>query len=253
GRPYTSLGSSAWIAAIDHKPIVDLQYKPYVFAHVLGGMYTSALCIFSAGSSLQWVRNNMFSDLVAAEDTGEIPSSYDQISSMASSSEIGARGLIFNPSLAGGSSLEPTPSISGAFVGLRLSHNREDIARATMEGISLNLNIAFRVLRKFSPEIRQMLIVGGGAKSQFWMQLFADIYGVEIIKTNIDQMAATIGAAALAFNGVGLWDGYSIIDSLHSQQTSYTPDHLVSLEYEQLLEQFTKVTNIISKITDHGI
>ncbi|MFR9602715.1 MAG: FGGY-family carbohydrate kinase [Rikenellaceae bacterium] len=247
-RTYTSLGSSSWIAVVDNEPIVDFEYKPYVFAHVLKGMYASALCIFSAGSSLQWVRNNIFADLVGAEKEGKIKDSYTQIGHLAAKSPVGAKGLIFNPSLAGGSSIEPTPSMSGGFVGLRLKHNREDIARATMEGIALNLRFALDVLSKFCPDIEQMLIVGGGAKSPFWMQLFADIYGIEILKTNVDQMAATIGAAALAFNGVGIWDGYSIIDTLHRDQRCYTPTPEDKEQYDKLLESFVETTKLLAQI-----
>ncbi|MFI3331139.1 MAG: FGGY-family carbohydrate kinase [Rikenellaceae bacterium] len=247
-RTYTSLGSSSWIAVVDNEPIVESEYKPYVFAHVLKGMYASALCIFSAGSSLQWVRNNMFTDLVEAEKQGKIKDSYDAISTLAANSPVGAKGLIFNPSLSGGSSIEPSPMISGAFLGLRLKHTREDIARATMEGIALNLRFALDILGKFCPDIKQMLVVGGGAKSPFWMQLFANIYGTEILKTNVDQMAASLGAAALAFNGVGLWEGYSIIDELHSEQSSYFPSESEKGEYDKLLESFIKATNLISQI-----
>ncbi len=247
-RTYTSLGSSAWIAVVDNQPIIDITYKPYVFAHVLKGMYASALCIFSAGSSLQWVRNNIFSDLVESERAGKIADSYTEIGNMAAKSPLGAKGLTFNPSLSGGSSIEPSPSMGGAFVGLRLKHSREDIARATMEGVALNLRVALDVLTTFCPDIEQMLIVGGGAKSPFWMQLFADIYGVDILKTNVDQMAATIGAAALAFNGVGIWDGYSIIDTLHSEQVCYTPDPEKREQYDRIVESFVKTTGLIAQI-----
>lgn len=46
GRMYTSLGSSAWIALVSAHPVLDFTYKPYVFAHVIKGMYASATCIF---------------------------------------------------------------------------------------------------------------------------------------------------------------------------------------------------------------
>ena len=65
GRVYTSLGSSAWIAVSSEKPVLDKQYKPYVFAHVIPGMFTSAVSIFSAGTSFAWVKDNICSDLVA--------------------------------------------------------------------------------------------------------------------------------------------------------------------------------------------
>ena len=51
GRVYTSLGSSAWIAVSSTKPVLDKKYKPYVFAHVVPGMFTSAVSILSAGTS----------------------------------------------------------------------------------------------------------------------------------------------------------------------------------------------------------
>ncbi len=247
GRTYTSLGSSSWVAIVDDKPIVDIEYKPYVFAHVIKGLYASATCIFSAGSTLQWVRNNIFADLAEAERAGGA-SSYDKISEMASRSPIGANGLMLNPSLAGGSSLEPSPFMSGGFVGLRLRHNRDDIARATMEGIALNLKFALNILHKFCPHIDEMLMVGGGAKSAVWMQIFADAYGVNILKTNVDQMAATIGAAALAFNGVGLWSGYDKIDSIHCDEVRYLPDEASVESYNKLLSSFCKVTNLLAQI-----
>jgi xylulokinase len=55
GRVYTSLGSSAWIAVSAEQPVLDKKYKPFVFAHVIPGMFTSAVSIFSAGTSFTWV------------------------------------------------------------------------------------------------------------------------------------------------------------------------------------------------------
>ncbi|HEX9013676.1 MAG TPA: FGGY family carbohydrate kinase, partial [Anaerolineaceae bacterium] len=51
GRVYTSLGSSAWIAVSSEQPVLDRKLKPYVFTHVNPGMFTSAVSIFSAGTS----------------------------------------------------------------------------------------------------------------------------------------------------------------------------------------------------------
>lgn len=76
----------------------------------------------------------------------------------------GANGICFNPSLSGGSMLEPSPSLCGAFAGLKLSNNRGDIIRATMEGITLNLKKALQVLQSYAQVKGNMLIVGGGAK-----------------------------------------------------------------------------------------
>ncbi len=71
GRVYTSLGSSAWIAVSSEQPVLDKQLKPFVFAHVMPGMFTSAVSIFAAGSSFAWVKDNLCGDLMAeAGQTG---------------------------------------------------------------------------------------------------------------------------------------------------------------------------------------
>lgn len=246
GRIYTSLGSSAWIALIAEKPIIDFKYKPYVFAHVVKGMYTSATCIFSAGTSFNWVRHLCCQDLLATEQQTGI-SAWDKINEMIESTPVGANGVVFNPSLAGGSMLEPSPIMAGAFTGLKLSTTRADILRATQEGIALNLRIALDVLLQEKHNVHQMLIVGGGAKSNVWMQIFADIYRLNIEKTSIDQEAASLGAAALALKGIGLWKDYSPIDLLHKSVNTFTPNIETQQLYNQLLQQFKSLAHYISK------
>ena len=59
-----------------------------------------------------------------------------------------------------------------------------------------------------------MIICGGGAKSDLWMQIFADIYHKKIVVTNVDQDAASLGAAAIAARGAGFWKDYSPLDEL---------------------------------------
>lgn len=245
-RIYTSLGSSAWIALIAEKPVIDFKYKPYVFAHVVKGLYTSATCIFSAGTSFKWVRDLCCQDLLTAEQQSGV-SAWNKINEMIDSSPAGANGVVFNPSLAGGSMLEPSPIMTGAFMGLKISNTRADILRATQEGIALNLRIALDVLLKERHNVHQMLIVGGGAKSNVWMQIFADIYQLNIEKTSIDQEAASLGAAALALKGIGLWKDFSPIDLLHKSVNTFTPNHKTQQLYDQLLQQFKSLAHYIAK------
>lgn len=61
----------------------------------------------------------------------------------------------------------------------------------------------------------EMIIVGGGARSAFWRQVFADVFDCAIVKTRVDQQAAALGAAALAFVGMGLWEDFLPIRTLH--------------------------------------
>ena len=207
GRVYTSLGSSSWIAVSSAKPVLDPVAKPYVFTHVVPGLFTSAVSIFAGGSSFRWIRDAVLG--------GEPAAGYDAMNVMAAASPVGANGLLFNPSLAGGSSQEPSPRIRGAFAAIDLRHTRADLVRAGMEGIAMNLGAVLGVLRRMVPLAPEMLMVGGGSRSPLWRQIFADVYGMDCVKTSVDQDAASLGAAAVAAGGAGLWRGFGKVDEAH--------------------------------------
>lgn len=233
GRAYLSLGSSSWIAITSKKPILDIKYKPFVFAHVVDGMYASATSIFAAGSSFRWVRDNICTDIYENEKQGKIKDAYIEMNKMVEMSPIGANGLIFNPSLAGGAMIEESKNICGGYVGLNMSHNRNDLVRSAMEGITYNLKYSFDILSTYKTGIKEMLLVGGGAKSPLWRQMFADVFGIDMIKTCIDQDAASLGAAALVAYGLGYWKDYSIIDDIHKIQSIEKPDATLFEKYDK--------------------
>jgi xylulokinase len=250
GRVYTSLGSSSWIAVSSRTPVLDLSARPYVFAHVIPGLFTSAVSIFAGGSSFRWIRDTIFDAAAAA---GRDP--YDAMNELAESSPAGSRKLIFNPSLAGGSSQEPSPRIRGAFAGLDLRHTRADLIRAGMEGIAMNLGAQLSVLRSFVPLTGEMLLVGGGSKSRLWRQIFADVYGMSCLKTSVDQDAGSLGAAAVAAVGAGLWRDFTKVDELHEVQSIEKPIAANVETYRRLMPAFEMVRRHQAEIGDllHGL
>lgn len=249
GRVYTSLGSSAWIAVSSDQPVLDKKYKPYVFAHVIPKMFTSAVSIFSAGTSFQWVRDNICNDLSLSPEaaTGSIYSIMDE---EAEKAPVGANKLLFNPSLAGGTSQDASVHIRGAYIGLDLKHGKPDLIRAAQEGIAMNLRLRLDLLRKYTWLEDEILFVGGGAKSRFYLGIFADVYNTRILKTNIDQDAAALGAAALAAVGCGLWQDYDRIDAIHEIIEVVEPDKENNLKYEKLLPVFTLAADYQAAIGD---
>lgn len=244
GSVYTSLGSSSWIAVTSRKPIIDIHTLPFVFAHVKKGYYTSAVSVFSAGNSFRWVRDNLCRDFSENTDT------YEEMNKMAESVPAGSHGILFNPSLAGGSSQEPGPNLHGSFMGLTLRNTREDMVRATMEGIAMALRGTLDILHRHVRIQGNMLICGGGSKSPIWLRIFADIYHMPVLKTNIDQNAASLGAAALAANACGLWDGYDRISAVHQTDCLLFPDHETNAVYEKLLVIYGKWTETLSVLGD---
>ena len=219
GRVYTSLGSSSWIAVSSAQPVLDPKAKPFVFTHVIPGLFTSAVSVFAGGGSFRWIRDALFGAAVLRDGRD----AYEVMNELAAASPIGAHQLLFNPSLAGGSSQEPSPHIRGALAGIDLRHTRGDLVRAGMEGIAMNLGAVLEVLRKFVPLAAAMLMVGGGSRSVLWRQIFADVYGMECVKTNVDQEAGSLGAAALAAVGAGIWKSFDTVDEIHKVQDVRAP------------------------------
>ena len=245
GRVYTSLGSSCWIAVSSRAPVLDPRDKPYVFTHVVPELFTSAVSIFSGGNSFRWIRDSIF---CASEAKGRDP--YEVMTEMAASSPVGANKLLFNPSLAGGGSQEESPNIRGCFAGIDLRHTKADLVRAGMEGIAMNLGAVLEVLRRYVPLADEMLMVGGGSKSALWRQIFADVYGMRIVKTNIDQEAASLGAAAVAAVGAGLWKGFDPVDGIHRVTSVETPIESNAAVYRKLMPAFEHLRTSQSALGD---
>jgi xylulokinase len=241
GRTYASLGSSMWIASSSATPLLEARSKPYVFTHVVPGMFASALAIFSGGTALRWVRDQLCGNLVAQARAADCDP-YDLMTALAAQSPVGARKLLFNPSLAGGSSLDASPAIRGAFLGLDLGHTQADVVRATLEGIALNLRLVLDELRRLGQVGREMVVVGGGSRSTLWRQILADALQVDIIKTNVGQDAGALGAAAVAAVAAGLWDNFDRVDQLHTVEAVTRPDAAGVSVYEKLLPAFRQAS-----------
>ncbi len=249
GRVYTSLGSSAWIAVSSTKPVLDKKNKPFVFAHVVPKMYTSAVSIFSAGTSFSWVRDNLCSELVE-EAQRENKDVYVLMNREAEKAPVGSNGLLFNPSLAGGTSQDASVHIRGAYIGLDLKHGKPEIIRAAMEGIAMNLRLRLDLLRKYTTLDDEILFVGGGAKSRFYLGIFADVFNTRILKTNIDQNAGALGAAAIAAVGCGLWKDFDRIDEIHETVDLVEPVVENSAKYEKLLPLFDMAAGYQARISE---
>ncbi len=249
GRAYASLGSSMWIAVSSARPLLDVGSKPYVFTHVIPGMFTSAVAIFSGGTSLRWVRDHLCAKLAAeAEAAGEDP--YDAMTRLAAQSPPGARKLLFNPSLAGGSSLEASPNIRGALMGLDLGHTQADVIRAALEGIALNLRLVLDELRALGEVGGEMVVVGGASRSALWRQILADALEVDIVKTNVGQEAGSLGAAAVAAVACGLWDDFGRIAEVHQVEAVARPDPPNVALYNQLLPIFRQAARDQARLGD---
>ena len=237
GDIFSSMGSSSWLTVSSAIPLLDPRVRSYAFAHVVPGMFISATSIFSSGTTIDWVRDTLFADVVEeAKRSGRDP--YAVLDEFAGQSPRGANGLLLVPTLGGGTSLEGGPAVRGALIGLDLLHGRADIMRAAFEGVALGLRVALDELRRMTRIGEEIIMVGGGARSAFRRQIFADVFEVTVLKTGIDQQAASLGAAALAFVGTGMWEDFGRIVDLHVVEHRASPVPEAKAIYEAALNAY---------------
>jgi xylulokinase len=114
----------------------------------------------------------------------------------------GSEGLLFAPYLAGERTPHADPYARACFVGLTNKHSRGHMARAVMEGVAMSLRESMEIIRGLGVPVREMRISGGGAKSQLWRQIFADVMDQAACTINAEQGPA-YGVALLAAVGAG--------------------------------------------------
>jgi xylulokinase len=247
GQVYNSQGSSSWIAVTSKNPLLDENSRPFVFTHVIPGLFNSAIGVFSTGSTYRWVRDHLCQDLVKkAKERGE--SVYLFMDQEASRSPAGANGLIFHPNLAGGSAVDPGPALRGALLNLDLRHTRADILRAVIEGIAMQQRIALDILKDLASLGSEMIMVGGGSRSPLWRQIHADVYEMRILKSSIDQEAAALGAAGLAAVGAGEWPDFTPIRKIHRIEQRVEPNDENSRMYRRILPIYRSASYFLTDL-----
>ncbi|GAB5406942.1 MAG: xylulokinase [Aureliella sp.] len=193
-----SLGTSGVMFMHSDQPQYDAQGRLHTFCHAVRGKWHMMGVTLSAAGSLQWFVENVCTEL--ATRRGADP--YQTINSEAASVPAGAEGLLFAPYLAGERTPHADPNARGCFVGLTSKHSRGHLARAVMEGVAMSLRESLEIMKSLDVPVREMRLSGGGAKSQLWKQIFADVMDQSACTINAEQGPA-YGVALLAAVGSG--------------------------------------------------
>ena len=250
GNAYNYLGSSSWVALTVEKPIVDEQRRTMNWAHVVPGMLHPSGTMQAAGSSYNWMINQLCqNERTLAAQSGR--SVFELIDEQIISSPIGANKLLFLPYMLGERTPRWNVDAKGAFIGLTLGHTHGDMLRAVMEGITLNLGFIVNIFRKHVP-IDQVTVIGGCAQNPIWRQMMADIYQAEIRVPNYLEEATSMGAAILAGIGAGIFKDFSVIDRFVriEQTVQPIPENVKKYEawmpvfdqaYHALCEMYTEI------------
>jgi xylulokinase len=150
----------------------------------------------AAGLSFRWFR-----DLVGNSSHAV---SYDELTGEAASVPPGSDGVLWAPYLMGERTPHLDPDARGTLTGLAASHTRAHVTRAILEGVAFSLKDTFSLFQEMRVPVRKIRLGGGGARSQLWRQIQADVYGHEVEILAAEEGAA-YGAALLAGVGAKWW------------------------------------------------
>jgi xylulokinase len=236
GIAYNYVGSSSWIALAVDKPIYDEQMRTMNWAHAVPGYLQPSGTMQTAGSSYNWLKNEICR--IEAEEGEKLGiSPYEIINQKIEKAPPGANGIIFLPYLLGERTPRWNPNAKGAFIGLNLSHKREDLLRAVLEGITYNLEIILSIFRNHTA-VEQMIVVGGGARGAVWRQMMADIYNLKIMKPNYLEEATSMGAAIIGGVGAGLFENFDVVNKFIKIESIQEPDKANQRQYEKMMPIF---------------
>jgi xylulokinase len=189
-----SIGTSGVVFVPSDRPVVEPHGRVHAFCHAVPGRWHAMGVMLSAAGSLRWYRDTIapgvpFADLVA--EAADVPP--------------GADGVRFLPYLTGERTPHADPDATGAFVGLTVRHGRPHLTRAVLEGVAFGLGDGLRLMAEAGvPMPDEFRVSGGGARSPLWLQIVADVLGVELATIESVEGAA-LGAGLLAGVGAGWW------------------------------------------------
>jgi xylulokinase len=230
GRVSSSVGTSGVVFAHRDAFTPDPSGRVHAFCHALPGAYHLMAVALSAGGSLRWWRERFGGG-----------ADFDALVAEAAEVEPGAEGLLFLPHLTGERSPHLDPRARGAFVGLTARHGRPQLTRAVMEGVVLSMRAGLDVMRALGTAAHHVRATGGGARSPFWLQLQADIFGLPMRRTAVDEGPA-YGAALLAGVAAGVFDDVEAATARVRMRESITePDPARVRRYDELYATFASL------------
>ncbi len=220
------------------------------YCNVTPGKWMVFGCTLAAGGSLEWFREALAdSEEAVARWCGK--SVFDILSEEAERAPIGSGGVFFLPYLAGERAPHTDPNARGVFIGLNLKTEKSDIVRSVLEGVAYSLrSLGDMLRRKARSEIREVYISGGGAASNVWRQIFADVFGVRVRVLKYSEKGGSLGAALLAGIGTGLW--MRLQDAVEKLEVVYENDYDLEHHgrYEKLFRVYEKLYPILKPAFD---
>jgi len=239
--PHLYIGTSSWITA--HVPFkkTDIASSLASIPCAVPGRYLLTALQATAGGNLTFLRDNIIYHKDELLQEADVPDIFKVLDQIAERIPVGANGVIYTPWIWGERAPVEDRSLRAGLYNLSLNNTREDIIRAFLEGIAFNTRWLLSPVEKFiKQKVSTIHIVGGGAQSDVWCQIFADVMNVEIKQVQDPIYANARGAAWIAAVGLGEIK-FEDISELVQIKRSYQPKPQNRALYDERFEIFKQI------------
>lgn len=210
--------------------VINSQRDNYIF----GGAST-------AGAAVSWFRETFCQSEVQSAAQSVKGDAHQLLEALACTVQAGSEGVLFLPYLMGERSPLWDPYASGTFLGMSLFHTKGHLYRAVLEGIAFALRDNMECGQKGAVRLEpRLIVVGGAARSDLWMQIVADVTGYPVF-TLTQDVEAPLGDALLAALAVGLIRDVNIIKTWNALEARALPNAVHHAHYDRLFKQYQEV------------
>ena len=225
-------GAALAICATVDQPTYDPQKRIPCFTHGIREKYVLLPWVPTAGLAFQWFRR----ELAGSKD-------YSCLCDEAESIAPGADGLFFLPYLCGAGCPENVPAAKGVFWGITLAHRQAHFTRAVLESVSFVLKRNIKLLENIGVEVKEIRSLGGGAKSELWLQIKADMIDKPIVTMESEESTSR-GVAMLSFVANGVYKNLvEAKDNMVHVKKRIEPDPENMKRYNQIYSQYLALHN----------
>ncbi|PRY32114.1 xylulokinase [Pseudosporangium ferrugineum] len=251
-EPHLYVGTSSWIAAHVPRKKTDVVAQIAAVPCALPDRYLMTALQATAGANLTWLRDKVveYDDplLSAGHVSRDETSIFDAFDQILPKVPPGANGVLYTPWLYGERAPVDDANLRAGFLNISLDTTRSDLARAMFEGVALNTRwLAGAVDRFLGAPVTSMAITGGGALSDSWCQIFADVLGHEIRRDARPLAVNARGAGWIGAVGAGLIAFADIPDLIRTDRV-FTPDRTHHETYDGIFEVYRSVHKHLAPI-----
>jgi len=230
-------------AAVDHHGGDPTRQTP-VYVHSAPGMYLYCPVCPTGGMALTWFRDQFGSDEVTRA-ANEGRNAYDLLIALAGHIPPGSEGLLMLPHLMGAFSPEYEPEARGAFYGFTLRHGKGHFVRAVLEAVAFMLRRNLELLAGAGATAEEIRSHGGGARSDLWNQIKADVCARPVVTLAGDD-AAIRGDAMLAGVAAGVFPDLAEAGrALVTTKRRFVPDPSASAVYEEAYAGYIRLFDLL--------